>query len=187
MLNRWICGSIKTPTSDAYHSCLPDEVGDVWGSVSITKPKNSAALNSRWRRLATTSPPVNIENNTVAATTTTKNVVIICPRRILRTIRTPPITTNGTITGVPIHQLGVCCAPYVVSTTATAAGLKICLRLIAKMYFDTMASPAAASKNSMFILSRLGVIINAKINAVMTYESELTGAENIQAISLLNA
>ena len=86
------------------------------------------------------------------------------------------MSTNGIITAVPTHQLGVCCGPKANRTRAIAAGLKTCFRWTAKRYFDAIAKPDAARMNKIVILSKEGVMSNARMNPVMSEESVDVGA-----------
>jgi len=106
-------------------------------------------------------------------------------RRIFLIISRPPINTNGNMAAVPTHQLAVCLGPKAVSTTAIAAGLKICLPLIVIKYLDAIASPDTASKNKILKPVGVGVIISANIRAVISDDSGFIGASNMYENTLL--
>jgi hypothetical protein len=91
----------------------------------------------------------------------------------------PPIRTKGSITAVPTHQLALCRGPKAVKTTAMAAGLNKCFLSIASKYFEEIASPETASKNVIPKPVGLGVIIRARIKAVMIDDSLFVGASNM--------
>ena len=82
---------------------------------------------------------------------------------IFLTIINPPAKTKGAMTTVPIHQLAVWFKKRAVMATANAAGLKICLCLMAKIYFEDMAKIPAQPRKIYSLGDSAGVMISAKI------------------------
>lgn len=159
--------------------------GVVKGSVSITKAKKKTGVLTR-----------NIQKfgkNVLKFDTVEKRVVTVATSRKLKTRSkrniflvniNPPTSTNGNIHSVPIHQLAEPLIAYAVRTTANAAGLKICFRLMAKIYFEAIAQTdahAARLKKTISCGDDIGFMISTSIRAVIYADSTFVGALNAHA------
>ena len=126
-------------------ACFVLVVGEVAGSVSITKAKNNRDDDKI--EFLKASPELwcwSKEIIELVAKAVAKNEITIASRSILRITNQPPMIITGAIYLLPTHQLATCPAPIAVRDTAIAAGLKICLPFQVKIYFEAMANPAAA-------------------------------------------
>jgi hypothetical protein len=138
------------------------------GSVSIINPKKGkkeyTKINSTDFK---TFPPVKILFARMATAETAKKLITRSALFIFRVIKMPAIKTKGAIYKFPTHQLAACPAKKAVMATEIATGLKICFFIMAKIYFEAIARPAAKNKNKIWLGDFIGSIIRARIRAVM--------------------
>src|SRR5947209_19409157 len=111
---------------------------------------------------------------TVTSEATTK-IDIMSPWCNLRTSSTPPRSTTGSILAVPTHQLADSPSANEVTTTAIAAGLKICLLLSERIYLDDVASIAAQPRNRKSVGDLAGSMVGDRMRAVIEVDSTLVG------------
>src|SRR5579875_1728717 len=117
----------------------------------------------------------------------TQKLSTISSWRNLRVISTPPSSTKGSILAVPTHQLADSPSTKAVITTAIAAGLKICLLLIARMYLEVIARIAAQPRNWKVMGELAGSIIRARIRAVIEADSRFVGTSKTWARTVFMA
>ena len=96
-----------------------------------------------------------------------------------------PSKENGNIDAVPIHHDAEPLNPIDVRTTAIATGLKRCIFLIVRIYFEAMVRTAAQNNKTTSLKSFAGLTIKAKMSADMRKDSVLVGALKAQENSLL--
>src|SRR5665213_116543 len=159
--------------------------GLVAGSVSMTdeKKKVGAYKNNGLNESARSSPRSNVKYAMPSANVP-MNAHHISKRWILRTTRRPPASTNGTIQGVPIHQLADSPRNAAVAATPSAAGLKMCFFRIARIYLDAIAIADAQNASGRYVVSKTaigGVMMSARMSAVIQVDSGLYGVSNESA------
>src|SRR5437660_1599499 len=121
-----------------------------------------------------------LTTHTVTREAVTKSNITL-PWRNLLTTSAPPMSVAGNMLAVPIHQLADWPSANEVMTTAIAAGLKKCLLLRARIYFDDMARIAAQPRNRKLSSDFAGSIISARIRAVIYVDSILAGTAKMPA------
>jgi hypothetical protein len=121
---------------------------------ALTRPDNRF-----WPFIKLKIEPVN--------STTAKKLKTRSNLFIFLTTRRPPITTNGIIYRLATHQLADWLATRPTRATDTATGFKKCFLPTAKIYFDAIATIDINVKNNKLLNAFGGVIIRAKISAVI--------------------
>src|SRR5450830_191689 len=142
--------------------------GSVIGSVNIIKAKNSMGeyTNAFCRPENKFCPFIKLKIEVVSSETM-KKLQTKSNLFIFLTISNPPIITNGIIYKLAIHQLADWLEAKVIKTKDIATGLKRCFLPTASTYFDAIASTDTQLKNNKLPKGLAGVMINAKISAVI--------------------
>jgi len=165
--------------------------GEVNGSVSITKARNSKCVlsiifqefSNRTAGVFTSGKRVKIRAETKKENTRSNLDNFLVTSK-------PPATIKGIIGSVPTHQLAFWPNVNAINATPKAAGLKICFRLIARIYLVAMATAdavAAVFKNGTSDKETGGVKRRTSINAVMYADSTFLCARKIFAKVKLEA
>src|SRR3989344_5550310 len=180
-----MCGDhIKSaPTKAPYVIRRTRVFGIVSGSVSITNAKKN---KTEYRRVVSIPAIGFLDVSATTASAETPNARMRSNRLSLYTTVNPPTRIIGSNAGLPAtHHVAGISNRNADSTTANAAGLKICFPPIAIIYFDADARTAtrASVTEPTTSVNITGVIINASIKAVIKTDSRFVTAPYIRAIS----